>query len=232
MGAIFRDSRAKLANALKYIEEVDAGLRAYDSSGHTSVTLDWKGGMTLTRNEIPFTVNSTLGDAIHNMRAALDLMAAELARINGKSDSKVYFPFSNSKDELQGQIDEKNFDRAGEDAIALLKTFEPYKGGNERLRAIHDLDVRDKHKSIITTLVVAKDINFSYDRTNALYQVIPASGTNYHGFLDGPLAGKPLIKTSNELVELVDGIIETFTSMVELRKARSPVSGNNGDAPA
>lgn len=221
MGTLFRDSKVKLANARKYVDEVDAGLRAFDSSNHTSVTLDWPGRMTFTRNEIPPTVNSTLGDAIHNMRSALDLMAAELARLNGKSPNSVYFPFAESKDELAKMICVKNFKRAGDDAVALLEHYAPYKGGNERLRAIHDLDVRDKHKSIITTQVVTTDMSFSYIRTNELTRTIPVSGTNSHSFLDGPLAGKPLIETSKELVELVDGIIEAFASMVELRKARN-----------
>lgn len=221
MGNLFRDSRVKLSMALKYIDEVEAGLRAYDSSNPMSVKLDWKGGMEIYRNEIPPNVNSTLGDAFHNMRAALDLMAVELVRINGKSEEKVYFPFAESKEELPTQITTKHFDRAGDDAVSLLKEFAPHKGGNEKLRAIHDLDIRDKHKSIITTRVVTKDINFSYKRENALSRVIPVNGTNYHEFHDGPLAGKPLIKTSKELVELVDGIIEAFARIIDLRNAVS-----------
>lgn len=229
MGELFRDSRVKLKMALKYIDEVDAGLKAFDSSNPMSAKFDGKGGIEFYRKEIPPNVNSTLGDAIHNMRAALDLMAAELARITSGNDKNVYFPFANSKDELQGQIEEKNFNRAGDDAVALLKKYEPHKGGNEKLRAIHDLDIRDKHKSIITTRVVTTGINFSYKLDDDPNKAIPVNGTNYHEFLDGPLAGKPLIKTSKELVELIDSIIEAFASMLELRKASSAVSGDNGN---
>src|SRR5690348_1703294 len=104
MGDLFRASKVKLTRARQFIDEVDAGLQAYDSSNPTTVELDWKRSMKIHRKEVPPVVLATLGDAIHNMRAALDLMAAELARVNGKSDKKVYFPFAESKEELPAQI--------------------------------------------------------------------------------------------------------------------------------
>jgi hypothetical protein len=218
MGSLFRDSRVKLSMALKYIEQVDAGLRAYDSNNPTSARFKGTGELEITSKEIPPEILSTLGDAIHNMRAALDLMAAELARINNKGDKNVYFPFSDSKEELSAQIDNKKFYRAGDDAVALLEKFQPYRGGNEKLRAIHDLDIRDKHKSIIETQRVLHDLNLAYRLDEGPSPPIAVKVTNSHEFLDGPLAGMPLIKTSKELVQLVEGVIEAFARMIESRE--------------
>ncbi|HET7175981.1 MAG TPA: hypothetical protein VFK21_08205 [Gammaproteobacteria bacterium] len=225
MGDLFRASKVKLSRARQFIEEVDAGLQAYDSSNPTTVELDWKGSMKIHRKEVPPVVLATLGDAIHNMRAALDLMAAELARVNGKSDKKVYFPFAESKEELSAQINSKHFDRAGDDAVSLLKTFEPHKGGNEKLRAIHDLDIRDKHINILVTRLDTNNLEFSFRRGEDINKPIPTSGSYSHKFLDGALAGLPLIETLKELVQLVDGIIEEFARMVEQREANNAVSG-------
>ena len=217
MENLFRASKVKLGRALRFIDEVDAGLQAYDSSNPTSVRFSGKGTIEFHRKEVPPAVLAALGDAIHNMRAALDLMATELARINGKSDKKVYFPFAESKEELPTQIESKHFDRAGDDAVSLLKKFEPYKGGNEKLRAIHDLDIRDKHINILVTRLDTNDLKFSYRLDEGPNQPISASASYSHKFLDGPLAGLPLIETLKELVQLVDGIIEAFARMIELR---------------
>jgi hypothetical protein len=93
------------------------------------------------------------------------------------------------------------------------------------LRAIHDLDIRDKHTAIIVTRRVTKDLNFSYRLDEGPNPPISASGSNSHEFLDGPLAGQPLIETLKELVQLVDGIIEALARMIELREASNAASG-------
>ena len=226
---LFRSSKAKLIRARKCIDEVDNGLRAFDSSNPTSVRFVGKGTLEIKRKELDPQGLTALGDAIHNTRAALDVMAAELARINNESDKGVYFPFADSVTELPQQIKTKKFYKAGDDAVALLKQFEPYTDGNKMLRAIHDLDIKDKHINILTTRLDSKDLKFSYRLDADPNEPIPASASYSHKFLDGPLAGQPLIETLKELVQLVDGIIEAFASMVELRKASSSVSGDNGD---
>jgi hypothetical protein len=226
MGDLFRESKVKLTRADQFIDEVDAGLRDYDSSNPISAKFNAKGHLEINFKKIPPDVLAALGDAIHNMRTALDLMATELARINNESDKSVYFPFADSKVEFPKQISKKNFQRAGDDAVALLKQFEPYTGGNNLLRAIHDLDIRDKHINILVTRRDTNDLILSYRLDEGPNPSISASGSNSHKFLDGPLAGKPLIETLKELVQLVDSIIEAFARMVELRKANSTASGD------
>jgi hypothetical protein len=228
MENLFRASKVKLRRALQFIDDVETGLRAYDSSNPISARLDLSGtepSLKIDFKEINPDVLAALGDAIHNMRTALDLMASELARINGKSDKNVYFPFAHSKENFPDQIKSKNFQRAGNDAVALIKQFEPYSDGNKMLRAIHDLDNQDKHSAILVTKRTTKDLKLSYRLDEGPNPAISVSASNTHEFLEGPLAGRPLIETLKELVQLVDGIIEAFTRMVELREASNAVSG-------
>jgi hypothetical protein len=220
---LFRASKVKLKRALRFIDEVDTGLRAYDANSPISASLGPGGTLNIHFKEVDPDVLAALGDAIHNMRTALDLMASELARIKGQSDKNVYFPFADSKKNFPDKIKSKNFDRAGEDAVALIEQFEPYSDGNKMLRAIHDLDIRDKHSAILVTRRVTKDLKLSYRLDEGPNPAIAASGSNSHEFLDGPLSGQPLIETLKELVQLVDGIIEAFARMVELRDASGAV---------
>lgn len=100
-----------------------------------------------------------LGDAVHNLRAALGLLASELYRINGKSNRNVYFLFASTMADFPIAIKNRNFDKAALDAVALLYTFAPYRWGNELLRAVHDLNIKDKHTALIETHK-ANDLEF------------------------------------------------------------------------
>ena len=48
----------------------------------------------------PEEISAIVGDVIHNLRTALDLTACDMVRAAGQSDKDVYFPFSNSAQEL------------------------------------------------------------------------------------------------------------------------------------
>jgi hypothetical protein len=101
------------------------------------------------REQIPLDFAAIIGDVIHNLRTALDLTAGELAMRRGESADDVYFPVTSKPSEFYDLITDKNFHRAGSNAIALLRTYEPYRGVNNPLRAIHDLDVMDRHQMLL-----------------------------------------------------------------------------------
>jgi hypothetical protein len=101
------------------------------------------------REEVPKDFSAIVGDVIHNFRTSLDLLACELVRANNQDDEGVYFPFAKSAGELNKVIKKRHMDRASPAVVALIKKNAPYKGGNSALRAIHDLDIIDKHQSMI-----------------------------------------------------------------------------------
>jgi len=224
-GSPFQNARTKLVRAAQFIEEVRAAERAYFANAPLSaygldigdglrVTLSWKG--------IGLIPGAVVGDCIHNLRTALDLMASELARLNGQSDKDVYFPFAKSADLLPHAIKKRGFHRCGQDAIDLVQTFSPYKGGNELLSAVNDLDIKDKHTALIVT-----QMDVEYEIQGEVH-VLPNANTQLPLKLtkgefafpqDGPLAQRPLIETLKDLMELIDGILEAFARLVELRAA-------------
>jgi hypothetical protein len=106
------------------------------------------------REEPPLDFSAIIGDAIHNLRTALDVLACELVRANGQSDKDVYFPFADSAAELPKAIAKRNMRRAKPAVVVLIENAEPFTGGNHALRAIHDLDVLDKHQALIPALAM------------------------------------------------------------------------------
>jgi hypothetical protein len=127
----------------------------------------------------------------------------------------VYFPFCESKEDLPEMIKRRSFHKAGEAAVALLHEFAPYRGGNIALRAIHDLDIQDKHTSIIVaghTMSINISAQYNLDHRNDDRLTVKADNIFYI-FADGPFAEKPAIETLKELVQLVDGIIKAFAAL-------------------
>jgi hypothetical protein len=223
----FAESFFKLERASGFIRELEANLEAYRASNPAkavavdatvsppTLKIEWAGTGLLP--------GAIIGDVIHNARTALDLMASELARRSGESDKDVYFPFANASDKLDQVIKNRNFDRAGQDAVKLLKAFKPYRGGNTALRALHDLDVQDKHKMLIVTskrmnIQVAGSYNID-DPAQSDVAVVKFD-VDYLFPEDGEtFSGLNVIETLKELVQLVHGIIEAFSRLVELRSA-------------
>jgi 3-hydroxymyristoyl/3-hydroxydecanoyl-(acyl carrier protein) dehydratase len=218
---LFAGSRAKLQRASAFIVELDAVFSAYNNDDPLKATflisadapviqVDWKGFSLLP--------GVILGDAVHNMRTALDLMASELARINDKSDKDVYFPFSSSQSSFEAAIKSRNFHKAGDEAVSLLMKFAPYRGGNNHLRAIHDLDIQDKHSSVLETektMNIHLEGSYNIDDLKENSLSLDGSTIQHHFPKDSPLAGLLVVETLKELVELVSGILDAFSSMVE-----------------
>ncbi|HEV2303151.1 MAG TPA: hypothetical protein VGR91_16410 [Stellaceae bacterium] len=74
---------------------------------------------------------------------------------NGGNAKSVYFPFCADATELRARIKECRLHAAGADVVKAIETLKPYRGGNALLRAIHDMDIADKHQALLPVLGAA-----------------------------------------------------------------------------
>jgi hypothetical protein len=118
------------------------------------------------RNEIPYQLSAIIGDIIHNLRTSLDLLASDLVSLANENTKNVYFPFSNDAEGFEEMIKKRHLNRAGDEVVSLIRSFKAYKGGNSLLRAIHDLDITDKHKSLIPVAHYAGIKNFQMNNAS------------------------------------------------------------------
>lgn len=150
----FDASRLKIWRARVHIRELQQAIDDYNANGSIQVGI-WPGmpGYVEFRAEVliepPRHLPAIIGDIIHNLRVSLDLLASDLVRLNDRDPANVYFPFAESGDELEKMIKRRNMHLAAPEVVELMKSFKPYKGGNAALRAVHDLDIRDKHQMLI-----------------------------------------------------------------------------------
>ena len=109
-----------------------------------------KAGKTTYRVKVEKTMlpefSLIIGDAIHNMRAALDIVLFEMA---GHVEPKIAFPFPDKPDTIKAAIKERKVRAAGEKVVEAITRLQPYPTGEHLLYFIHALDIQDKHRLLI-----------------------------------------------------------------------------------
>lgn len=189
----------------------------------------------LTPQVLPEALPLIIGETIHNLRSALDILASDVVRLSNKSTNRVHFPFAESEDGLTKgkdcQIKNKNFHRAHPEAQKLLISLRPYIGGNALLRGLHDLNNMDKHQLIVPILNSVKIDELCYFGTTTTDFVVKKGfhvdippGAENPGIsmklspslrlpIGVPLCEGEVLDTLKRLSELVDTIIEQFAAL-------------------
>lgn len=182
-----------------------------------------------------FDILSIAGDVIHNLRSALDHLAYQLAIAgsNATPSRRVEFPIAKDaktyETEKAGKV--KGISPAAIEAIDKLK---PYKGGNDILWRIHELDNIDKHRFIFTIgndalyispwhpetedivgfLLLPRALKADTPLFSGVFEEDPQNNVNFSlaESVGNPKIGQlnSLIPTIHQMVECVEGIIFAF----------------------
>lgn len=157
---MFVNAKLKIAWAKHHIMDLDGKVDAYSAQHPLRIFRSFDGKtsqVTYTvKTEIPMPdeIPLIIGDAIHNLRSALDLLVYELVGDKcetARQRGQIQFPFSKSSQSFGATIKTRQIHLAGEKVVKEFHNLKPYPGGNEKLYAIHTLDITDKHKLIIPT---------------------------------------------------------------------------------
>jgi hypothetical protein len=120
----------------------------------------------------PLRWSAIVGDAIHNLRSSLDLMVCETVRAKGNTVKKATgFPVFKSaracvdefKSGAPGQVQ-----GAPKKVVDFIKKSKPYKGANNPLWRIHQLDIADKHKLLVPVGMAHQGTINSYTMADVL----------------------------------------------------------------
>jgi hypothetical protein len=90
-------------------------------------------------------------------------MICDIARIRNQSTKKMNFPFGESDISFRSNLKNSSIGKLGQDVVDAIIQLKPYKGGNEELKGLHDLDILDKHKLVIPS-TTSKAVVINYDR--------------------------------------------------------------------
>ena len=183
-----------------------------------------------------------IGDAVHNLRAALDHLATGIIRTHDPK-AKPYFPIHPERKSLETAPDlariEANLPGAKK---LLLEEIRPENGPNEHLWLFNDLDNADKHSLILPTISVTKietsgitlpggttigTLEVSGDATRPINLIRDAGQISIDDnfkvtasvlFGEGTLfKNKPVIPTLMQIADIVTDTLDQFEALI--RKA-------------
>jgi len=159
--------RVKIERAKTYLLDLETELGTFrdESLNVVGSKGDFKTGQSthfhVNLPILPFEALAAAGDVVHNLRSALDHLAYQLVIVgSGKEPSRqVEFPIA--KDFATYEADKTRKVKGMRDLeIKHIDNLKPYKGGNQALWRIHELDNIDKHRTLFT---VARDYLFVAD---------------------------------------------------------------------
>lgn len=240
----FSAARLKIDRAKRHLDELRAQVGVYLARDpYVGLKMrDMRTGeyfmSSLSRELPPDELSLVFGDLLFNLRSSLDILANDLVRHSGREPKNVYFPFAGDEAGLEEQITSK-MRGAAPDILELVRGFEPYRGGNEYLRALHDLNIRDKHIELLgagagqamifdmSTGVPTGPNSFRVDFERLQSMPIDPTGfpvregTEVVGKLVGsrsfvhigeglPLTGTDIIEAGEQLIDIVSAIVSTF----------------------
>ncbi|POC57377.1 hypothetical protein CRN32_06235 [Vibrio vulnificus] len=244
----FVGTELKIVRAKSHIRELENQLVDYIKSKPFKVVVEGQDGgsnhlWTLrVKHDIPMIFAAIIGDVIHNLRASLDLLATELVEHAGQDAKNVYFPFGNDADGLDQMIKKRRIDKAGQGVVDIVRDLKPYTGGNKLLRSLHDLDITDKHKSLVPVAHYAGIKNFQMNgasgpmltiqnlhcgpiRDGMVLMSLPPAGNVRVGQSFNPSLklcldedvierDEELVETMHKYVDMVEDILQRFKDLV------------------
>jgi hypothetical protein len=252
IAAPFRSAKLKVKRADKHIREVegliDQFLRENLHKYTTGLNQDSETGEYAVKLTMPIpslsgieSPNIAVGDAIHNLRTALDHVAFEILKPFGIDPQSIYFPIDKNRQSLITQPHFRKIESLAPDLANIIADFVGPNGSS--FIGLNQLDRTDKHRPIITTVVRSQFSIFPIENEDSIpveaagHFVVPignkiitaGSAADLHNknnckppveicFGPGePFDNRSILPTLIQLMQLVSGLIETLEAHLQGR---------------
>ena len=157
MTNVFNSSRLKIERANKHIADIESCIRRLKDTYTVTIernaeTREQSVRYGLPQSDIPVQIALIIGDAVHNLKTALDYawttVIAGLVPTAVSNFSK--FPVYGTREKLEDALRGREVHTASPALFNLMVSeIQPYSGGNDDIWAIHKLDILDKHRLLI-----------------------------------------------------------------------------------
>jgi hypothetical protein len=160
----FDAARFKIERANKHIVDVGRIVSALPNAYVSTIEPNVGGGQTVKYvppdvAEIGVTMALIIGDAIHNLRVAMEYayLGAIARHAPSVLDSHTKFPTGETRKNVGDALRSRKINVLGPKLFdGILTQIRPYvDGGNCLVKMLHDLDISDKHWLLIPTMRVA-----------------------------------------------------------------------------
>jgi hypothetical protein len=201
----------KLTRAKEHLHNLEAEVRAFLARKPYTIVAEedratgdrvWR---VRVKEQPPQEWGVTIGEVVHALRSALDLMVCLLVERNGHEVSdETGFPVVRRDQDLKSALHKiSGVSRA---ATEMILGFHPYRGGDDQLWMLHRLDITDKHRLLIAVGAAYRNIVIAFP--------VPKADWIPPDFKSPAIALRP----TDRAFPLQDGI-EVFRVMRQAREA-------------
>jgi hypothetical protein len=234
-----RGVRLKIERAKRHISDLDVRIRAFCDSEPYTLGINQKLQIRHVAlyvsdiNPIPDDVPLIIGDAVHNLRSALDHLAWQLVESGGGTpDRNTYFPICKSPQHYTSAISKGGMNAIAPGAIQIIAALQPHGTKDDTLWHIHELDRWDKHRLVLTTAtalnkwsIIARGQEIGWPEPaiplKRGHEIVNVPADTYHrtghkNFKLGidiafgeseVVAGKSVLETLNHMADFVDVVV-------------------------
>jgi len=159
--ATFQDARLKIDRAEHHIARLNTEIELLEQSDVATVEINPEFGNEVIKHDIvdresKDSLALIAGDAFHNLKCALDYAWIEtITRLApGALGKFAKFPVYPTCNALEAALRGNGIDKAPRDLFNVVVTeIQPYAAGNYAIWPIHRLNIRDKHRLLIPTIL-------------------------------------------------------------------------------
>lgn len=251
MADLFSSARLRIEGARDHIRDLEARAEAYGKTNPyaTVIEKDLEDGILYDVHKIkvvtpiPEKIGLICAKAIEDLRSALDHTAYAAATLsNAPNLGRIYFPFGSSATYFDDAVRD-NCKGIHDEIVALFRSFQPYKGGDDLLWAINPLRTCSEHRMIrpvghgknnawVRRLHIIKAKNFTMTASRPwdgdkdeveIFRVVPDDQFSYDvtvfifiAFGDVEIvSGQPVVTVLNTLASKVEGIVSATEALAK-----------------
>jgi hypothetical protein len=232
---VFHGAKLNVERARSHIDALATEVSNFSRSSPYLVVVEDSGPKLKRTSPIPGNIFTILGDAVHNLRSALDHLAYELVDLETtRTGNKlpetllwnIGFPIvkdnkhvNKKTDSFTEKIKSNQMHKAGKEVEKALQLLRPYCKGNDGLYALHDFDRTDKHRLLIPII----EVTASYSST--MTNTAPDGGTLTLSFdADEPIDHDQPIEVDDK--EIWSGIAgRSFLISIDVGLPEDPFKG-------
>jgi hypothetical protein len=158
------DSKLKIERAEKHITDIKNHIAKLPELYVATIEVNPTGGNKVIKHDLRdrskhiSDLALTIGDAAHNLKCALDYAwLGTIERVAPQAVTKfAKFPVYPSIDELENALTAREISKTSPKLFRLMvREIKSYDGGNVSIVAVHDLNIRDKHRLLTPVIEFA-----------------------------------------------------------------------------
>jgi hypothetical protein len=178
----------KIKRAEEHIAQIKAAINSLPNRYTSIVEKDLEARRQWIKYELPQatdfrdTLGLVIGDAVHNLRTALDyawIQALTILKCQITNYSK--FPVFETLEALKNALVGIKIDVASPIFNCLMSEIQPYRTGDDLIYTLHELDIADKHRLLTPVVQVADASGIKTEDKNGIIFVdrtSPIRGTD------------------------------------------------------